>query len=346
MRKVITGEQVAQLYNRDPFALPVWRAPIYQTPAGFILLVQLARLLAWLVRLIARHPLAAAILAVLVLAWLNIGWLGLVFLAAWAVVVLAAWRFFWPGSFTRWVGSPARGRWRAWFYRRRWAGVMAISGIAPWHQGRVILPVLGKVSATRYTDRVAVRLVSGQSPADVAKHADALAHGFGAMLCRVRTAKSGRVVLEFVRRDALAVIVPALPIPAHPDLKALPVGRREDGLPWLVRLHGTHVLIAGATGAGKASLLWGLVRAMFPLLRSGLARVLAADPKLMELAFGRVIFETTAPTPPTRWPSPPCSTRPSPTCRPARRGSPESSATTPRPGSTRSPWSWSMRSRS
>jgi len=99
------------------------------------------------------------------------------------------------------------------------------------------------------------------------------------------------VVLEFVRRDALAQVVPALPIPAHPDLTALPVGRREDGLPWLVRLHGTHLLIAGATGAGKASLLWGLIRAMFPLMRSGLVRMLAADPKLMELAFGRAIFE-------------------------------------------------------
>jgi S-DNA-T family DNA segregation ATPase FtsK/SpoIIIE len=62
-------------------------------------------------------------------------------------------------------------------------------------------------------------------------------------------------------------------------------------MPWLVRLHGTHLLIAGATGAGKASLLWGLVRARFPLMRSGLVRVLAADPKLMELAYGRVIFE-------------------------------------------------------
>ncbi len=57
-------------------------------------------------------------------------------------------------------------------------------------------------------------------------------------------------------------------------------------------MHGTHLLIAGATGAGKASLLWSLVRAMFPLMQSGLVRVLAADPKLMELAFGRVIFET------------------------------------------------------
>jgi DNA segregation ATPase FtsK/SpoIIIE, S-DNA-T family len=292
MRKVITGEQVAQLYNRDPFALPAWRAPIYQTPGAFILLVQLTRLLAWIIRLVARHPLAAAVLAVLVLAWVNVGWLGLVFLAAWVLTVLGTWRFFWPRSFTRWVASPARGRWRAWFYRRRWAGVLAISGVAPWHQGRVILPVLGRVQATRYVDRVAVRLVSGQSPTDVAKHAEALAHGFGALLCRVRSARSGRVVLEFVRRDALAAIVPALPIPDRPDLKALPVGRREDGGAWLVRLHGTHVLIAGATGAGKASLLWGLVRALFPLLQDGLARVLAADPKLMELAYGRVIFDT------------------------------------------------------
>jgi S-DNA-T family DNA segregation ATPase FtsK/SpoIIIE len=291
MRKVITGEQVAQLYNRDPFALPIWRAPIYETPAGIIALVQLFRLLAWIVRLVARHPVAAGVLAVLAFMWVNLGWPGVAALMACTVVILATWRYFWPSSFTRWIAGPARGKRRAWFYRRRWAGVMAISGVAPWHQGRIWLPVLGKVTATRYTDRVAVRLVSGQSPAEVAKCAEALAHGFGAMLCRVRTANSGRVVLEFVRRDALAVLVPALPIPAHPDLKALPVGRREDGLPWLVRLHGTHLLIAGATGAGKASLLWGLVRAMFPLMRCGLARVLAADPKLMELAFGRVIFE-------------------------------------------------------
>ncbi len=169
---------------------------------------------------------------------------------------------------------------------------MTIADLAPFYRGRIILPVLVKVTTTRYVDRVAVRLVSGQCVADFAARADNLAHGFRAMLCRVRTARSGAVVLEFVRRDALAAIIPALPITDHTDLKALPVGCREDGLPWLVRLHGTHVLIAGATGAGKASLLWGLVRAMFPLMRSGLVRVLAADPKLMELAYGRIIFDT------------------------------------------------------
>ena len=231
-------------------------------------------------------------LALLAFMWVKLGWVGPGRPGAWAVVVLLIWRYYWPVVVRPVGGRPARGKWRAWGYRRRWAAVMTIADLAPCYQGRIILPVLGKVTATRYVDRVQVRLVSGQSAADFADRADNLAHGFGALLCRVRTARSGAVVLEFVRRDALAALVPALPIPDHPDLKALPVGRREDGLPWLVRLHGTHVLIAGATGAGKASLLWGLVRAMLPLMRVGLVRVLAADPKLMELAYGRVIFDT------------------------------------------------------
>ena len=230
--------------------------------------------------------------ALLAFLWFTITWLGIAAMVACAVLILATWRWFWPSGFARWVTAPARNTRRARVYRRRWPAVMTIADLAPFYRGRIILPVLVKVTTTRYVDRVAVRLVSGQCVADFAARADNLAHGFGAMLCRVRTARSGAVVLEFVRRDALAAAIPALPIPDRVDLKALPVGRREDGLPWLVRLHGTHVLIAGATGAGKASLLWGLVRAMLPLMRAGLVRVLAADPKLMELAYGRVIFDT------------------------------------------------------
>jgi S-DNA-T family DNA segregation ATPase FtsK/SpoIIIE len=99
------------------------------------------------------------------------------------------------------------------------------------------------------------------------------------------------VVLELVRRDALAAIIPARPIPVGTDLRALPVGMREDGTVWTIRLHGTHLLLAGSTGAGKASLTWGLIRAMLPAMRPGQVRVLAADPKLMELAYGRAIFD-------------------------------------------------------
>jgi hypothetical protein len=38
---------------------------------------------------------------------------------------------------------------------------MTIGRLAPLYQGRVLLPVLGKVTATSYTDRVRVQLVFG-----------------------------------------------------------------------------------------------------------------------------------------------------------------------------------------
>ena len=60
--------------------------------------------------MIARHPLAASILALLALTWVNLGWVGIIGLAAWVVVVLAAWRFFWPSSFTRWVDRTGAGQ--------------------------------------------------------------------------------------------------------------------------------------------------------------------------------------------------------------------------------------------
>ena len=59
MRRVVTGEQVAQIYNPDPFARPVFRAPVYQTPAGLILIAWLIRLIIRLLRLVFRHPVPA-----------------------------------------------------------------------------------------------------------------------------------------------------------------------------------------------------------------------------------------------------------------------------------------------
>jgi DNA segregation ATPase FtsK/SpoIIIE, S-DNA-T family len=286
-----SGDQIAQVSNPDPFAPPVWRSPVFHTPGWIITIVQAFRLLEALVGLILRHPLVDLAIGVVVMTWLDLGWPGPILLAAVVLAILAVWRWRWPGSFSRFIARPALGKWRRWHYQRRWAAVLTIGRLAPVYQGRLMLPVLGKVSSTPYTDRVQVRLVSGQSAADFAARAENLAHGFAAMTCRVRTARPGALVLELVRRDALAAIIPALPIHPHTNLKALPVGRREDGSPWLARLHGTHLLIAGSTGAGKGSVTWSLVRAMLPALRAGLARILAADPKVMEFAYGRAIFD-------------------------------------------------------
>jgi DNA segregation ATPase FtsK/SpoIIIE, S-DNA-T family len=61
--------------------------------------------------------------------------------------------------------------------------------------------------------------------------------------------------------------------------------------PWLLRLLGTHVLIAGATGAGKSSVIWSLIRAMAAAIRDGLVALWVLDPKGgMELAPGAPMF--------------------------------------------------------
>jgi S-DNA-T family DNA segregation ATPase FtsK/SpoIIIE len=291
MRDRIDGWQYAQIDNSDPFAPPVWRSPVYRTPEGVIYIVQALRGLWRLAWFLIRHPLLDTAAGLLFLLWHAGGWPALAALAGGLAPALAGLRIWRPAWFSRLVTVPARSRWRWWFYRRHWHAVMSITGLAPRYQGRIVVPVLRRVQITGCTDRVMVRLVSGQAPADFAAQAEGIAHGFGAHLCRVRTSRPGAVVLELVRRDALADPIPAQPIPEVTDLRALPVGRREDGRLLELRLHGTHLLIAGATGAGKGSWLWSLVRALLPAMAAGLVRVWACDPKLMELAFGRALFE-------------------------------------------------------
>ena len=255
-----------------------------------IAIVQAFRALRWLARACWRHPIAAALAAAVLIIQAAFGSPGLAMAAILGALVLLAWRQTHPGSYSRLVTNPARSWWRGQMYRARWHSVMSVTGLIVAYQGREVLPELVTISATRCVDRVLVRLVRGQSPADIAEVSDGLAHGLKVHSCRVRTSRPGFVVLEMVRRDTLAEVIPALPTPEEVDLRALPVGRREDGKMWMLRLRSTHVLVVGATGAGKNSVVWSAIRAMLPAIRAGLVRVLGADPKLMELAYGRPLF--------------------------------------------------------
>ncbi len=75
------------------------------------------------------------------------------------------------------------------------------------------------------------------------------------------------------------------------------MGHCEDGSPWTLPVCGTHVLVAGATGAGKGSVLWSLLRGLGPAVRAGLVELWVCDPKGgMELAFGKAMFTRFATT--------------------------------------------------
>ena len=196
-----------------------------------------------------------------------------------------------PVWFARFVAGPVRDWLRWWFYRRRWKAAMTLAGLAPDYRGQPVLPVLGTVHRAGAVDLVRVGLVTGQAPADFEARAENLAHAFGARLCRIRAAAPGVVVLELVRADTLAD-----PIGALPDHRRGGPGRAADRAGARTAPRGgcgcaaTHVLIAGATGSGKGSVIWSLIRALLPAIASGWVQVWAIDPKRMELSFGRALF--------------------------------------------------------
>jgi S-DNA-T family DNA segregation ATPase FtsK/SpoIIIE len=214
-------------------------------------------------------------------------------LAIYALVGLWIWRRAHRDSFDRILGRRVRSGWRRWWvYERRWRSTMVMSGLGKRARlRRDVVPRIQRVTSTRWGDRVLVRLLLGQCTEDYERVAPELAHSFGAAACRVREERPGRVWLEFATRDPLRDEVPALPVADKVDLEAVAIGRREDGDPWRVKVLGTHILVAGMTGAGKGSVLWSLLRGLGPEIRDGRVAVWAIDPKGgMELGPGRPLY--------------------------------------------------------
>nr|WP_036554815.1 FtsK/SpoIIIE domain-containing protein [Nocardiopsis sp. CNT312] len=268
-----------------------WTTPIVETPGIVVLASWVWRLVRFLATLPLRFPVMVASAAASGGAWWWLDWPGLAGLWTAALVVSLVWWRVDSVSFRRWVALRLLAWWRhVMVYRRHWQPVLVISGLAESYQERRYLPRIRRVLCTAWADRVRITLVAGTSPAHFEARVAELAHGFGAPSCRVLVEGPRKITLEFPRRDTLARTVPALDVGARADLGALGVGVREDGARWALRLHGTHVLVAGVTGSGKGSVIWSAIRAMLPAVADNIAQVWAIDPKRMELAYGRDLF--------------------------------------------------------
>ncbi len=250
----------------------------------------------WLI----RHPLAVvAALVFLAMWWVTLtrGPLPALALSSVVTVVLLAWRRLHPTSFTTVLACRARGMWLATTcYRYMWQPAMVTTGLAVRVDGTQYVPRLVCVRSTGTVDVVRVRMLPGQTLTDWAANAPRLAQTFGAIDCRVRSVPNRvqDLALWFLSCDPLTDPVP----PFAPqiscdglDLTALPVAMGEDGQVCQLRLLGAHLLVVGATGAGKGSVIWSLVAALAPGIRDGLVQVWAVDPKGgMELAPGQALF--------------------------------------------------------
>ncbi|MER6949977.1 FtsK/SpoIIIE domain-containing protein [Nonomuraea sp. NPDC000554] len=291
MFRRLPGDEARNLVTTTPDTAVVFRPAVVTTPAILTIVIFAWRLLAGLVRTIWRHPLAVLVILTPGALTVLYGWRVALLLLIPVPVGLIVWALTDRSSFAHWIGWRLLAWWRLVFiYRRHWQPVMIVSGLGRHLGGRDYLPRLGKVTCNTWADKVTVRMLDGQAVKDWADRTDHLAHGFGSRSCRVAILKAGRLMLTFPRRDPLAEVIGALPVPAAPTVGPVEIGKQEDGAPWYLKIFGTHVLVAGATGAGKGSIIWSTIRALLPALRGGLVEIWALDPKLMELSFGRALF--------------------------------------------------------
>lgn len=263
--------------------------PVSRPSLVGLLLVDLARVAGRLVLWAARHPVVVVVVAAALWVLRSYGAAVLAVVVAVSAAGLIAWWRAYPTSFRRVVVSPFRA---AFVYARMWQPAMVTCGLDTRMGGVEYLPRIRRVVSTRFVDRVLVKILPGQSPEQYENATNQLAHTFSAIRCRVVLDRPGRLWLEFTHGDPLAELVPAIAPPSDMDLSALPIGRTEDGGDWKLRLLGNHLLVAGATGSGKGSVMASMLRAMGPGIRDGSVEVWAIDPKGgMELTPSSGLFE-------------------------------------------------------
>jgi S-DNA-T family DNA segregation ATPase FtsK/SpoIIIE len=214
-----------------------------------------------------------------------------------AVLAAAAyigWAVVEPSSFTASVTAPVRQRWLSWWrYGRNWESVCTLHGLTARLGERTLVPALRSVQIGSHTDVLLVRVVAGQSIADWQKRGDALAAAWRGERLTIRATAPGELRIVIGRGDVLAQPI-ALPMPTRAtlvDLAAVRVGITEMRTWWQLPVLGQHILIAGATGSGKGSVLWSLIAGLAPHVVTGRVRLCVIDPKGgMELGAGAPMF--------------------------------------------------------
>ena len=294
----------------------------------FVTLRWLLKAAAWLItQVVTRWRTSLTILA-LAAWWHGWGWLSLTLTLSVITLVFAVWWWINVVSFDAWVGRWLRAWWLRWtIYAPKLPGWLHACGLSATdattpvvvtvtlvarqrirrdqHQPTIRVPkVLGVTSGASW-DEVRIRLVPGQKPEDFDTATRALACARGVARCQIRELKPDMVSIDFQRRNLLTTPVACPDLTtmttldaASVDLHRVWAGRTEYGHDWHLPLTGSasHTLTAGATGAGKGSVMWCPLVSIAPAIRDGLVRVSGIDPKGMELAYGRGIFHRYAVT--------------------------------------------------
>jgi S-DNA-T family DNA segregation ATPase FtsK/SpoIIIE len=294
----------------------------------FLALWAAVKTLVWLARQVLTHWRTSITVLAVAVWWQCWGWPSLALTLTVMTTALVVWRCVDLVSFDAWVGRWLRAWWQRWtIYAPKLPGWLHACGLSvtdittptvvslnllgrprlrrAHHAAGARIPKVVGVRSGPSWDQVRVRLVPGQKPEDFDEAARALASARAVTRCQIRELTPNVVSIDFQRRDLLAdpvdcpdleklVSVPGAAV----DLRRVWAGRNEYGQDWQIPLTGSasHCLTAGASGAGKNSVMWCPLVSIAPAIRDGLVRVSGIDPKGMELAYGRGIFHRYAVT--------------------------------------------------
>jgi S-DNA-T family DNA segregation ATPase FtsK/SpoIIIE len=179
----------------------------------------------------------------------------------WFPITAALVRLGWPGVADA-CGLADRKRKRV--RRSDLSGLLLGSDGRPYTttEYRILPPGMRRLRPTWFGWTCVLRLRPGQTPDDVFKTAERLAHSWAAHAVRVTHWGPGRVRLTVNRRDPLATIgVPS----QDGELLRVRIGRLDTGRPWVIDLRIVpHWLIAGATQSGKSTLLNAVIVGLAP----------------------------------------------------------------------------------
>ncbi|WP_406284750.1 FtsK/SpoIIIE domain-containing protein [Embleya sp. NBC_00896] len=147
----------------------------------------------------------------------------------------------------------------------------------------VILPELVDVQPSAVGPVFRFRPVAGVPVARYlsAEVCDELRHHWGISGVSAREVAPGLLSWTARVADPLAALIGIETWPVSPDLFRWTAALGEDGVP--VSLPLAHTLCVGGTGAGKGSVLWGMVNHLRGLALSGQAELYGIDPKRQEL---------------------------------------------------------------
>lgn len=191
------------------------------------------------------------------------------------------------------LGSRDEERWRkraTMAIQAQWPTLVVGTGLAVRGlNGQPVYVGLGKPSWDGWTCVIPLAMPTGVRREDVVAQTDVMVGAFGARAVTVVGERAPHLALRVDYVDPLELAF-SLPYGGPWDGRTVEMGRTATGAEWRLRL-GPHTLVAGSSGSGKASLVWGMLLGLAQPIRDGVVEVWGVDRKGgMELALGRPLL--------------------------------------------------------